>query len=40
MGIPVDGETNVFCDNESVFKNATRPVDTQEEAQRNCLPQN
>jgi len=25
MGIPVDGPTSVFCDNESVFKNATRP---------------
>jgi hypothetical protein len=28
MGIPVDGSTNVFCDNESVFKNATRPEST------------
>ena len=28
MGIPVDGATNVFCDNESVFKNATRPEST------------
>jgi hypothetical protein len=28
MGIPVDGPTNVFCDNESVFKNATRPEST------------
>ena len=25
MGIPLDGETNVFCDNESVFKSATMP---------------
>ena len=25
MGIPLDGETNVFCDNESVFKNSTQP---------------
>jgi len=25
MGIPVDGSTSVFCDNESVFKNSTRP---------------
>ena len=24
MGIPIDGPTNVFCDNESVFKSATR----------------
>ncbi len=28
MGIPVDGPTNVFCDNESVFKNVTRPEST------------
>ena len=28
MGIPLDGPTNVFCDNESVFKNATRPEST------------
>ena len=25
LGIPVDGPTNTFCDNESVFKNLTRP---------------
>ena len=25
MGIPLDGETNVFCDIESVFKNSTQP---------------
>ena len=25
MGIPVEGPTNVFCDNESVFKNSTHP---------------
>ena len=25
MGVGLDGPTNVFCDNESVFKNATRP---------------
>ena len=28
MGIPLDGPTNVFCDNESVFKNSTRPEST------------
>ena len=28
MGIPIDGPTNVFCDNESVFKNVTRPEST------------
>ena len=28
MGVPVDGPTNVFCDNESVFKNATRTEST------------
>ena len=28
MGMPVNGPTNVFCDNESVFKNATRPEST------------
>jgi hypothetical protein len=28
MGIPVDGATNVFCDNESVFKNASKPEST------------
>ncbi|KAL7567579.1 hypothetical protein ACA910_000179 [Epithemia clementina (nom. ined.)] len=25
MGIPIDGETNVFCNNKSVFKNAMQP---------------
>lgn len=25
MGIPVTGPINVFCDNESVFKNTTKP---------------
>lgn len=25
MGVPLDGPTNVFCDNDSVFKNATIP---------------
>jgi len=28
MGIQVDGPTNVFCDNESVVKNTTRPEST------------
>jgi len=28
MGIPLDGSTSVFCDNESVFKNSTRPEST------------
>jgi hypothetical protein len=28
MGIPIDGPTNVFCDNESVFKNSTHPEST------------
>jgi hypothetical protein len=28
MGIPVDGPTSVFCDNESVFKNVTKPEST------------
>jgi hypothetical protein len=28
MGIPVYGETNVFCDNEAVFKNSTKPEST------------
>jgi hypothetical protein len=28
MGIPLDGPTNVFCDNESVFKNVTKPEST------------
>jgi hypothetical protein len=28
MGIPLDGSTSVFCDNESVFKNATHPEST------------
>jgi hypothetical protein len=25
MGVPLDGSTSVFCDNESVVKNTTRP---------------
>ena len=25
MGVPLDSETNVFCDNESVFNNSTLP---------------
>jgi RPA family protein len=28
MGIEVDGTTNVFCDNDSVVKNSTRPEST------------
>ena len=28
FGIPIDGPTNGFCDNESVVKNATRPEST------------
>jgi hypothetical protein len=28
MGIPVEGPTNVFCDNEAVFKNASKPEST------------
>ena len=28
MGIPIDGATNVFCDNEAVFKNASKPEST------------
>ena len=28
MGVPLDGEMNVFCDNESVFKNSTLPEST------------
>jgi len=28
MGIPIDGPTNVFCDNEAVFKNSTMPEST------------
>ena len=28
MGVPLDGEMNVFCNNESVFKNSTIPEST------------
>jgi len=28
MGVPLEGATNTFCDNESVFKNATMPEST------------
>ena len=28
MGIPMEGPTNVFCDNESVFINSTHPEST------------
>jgi hypothetical protein len=28
MGIPMDGPTNVFCDNEAVVKNTTKPEST------------
>ena len=28
MGVPLDGPTNTFCDNESVFKNSTLPEST------------
>ena len=28
MGIPLDGPGNVFCDNEAVVKNTTRPEST------------
>ena len=25
FGIPIEGETNIFCDNEAVYKNASTP---------------
>ena len=28
MGVPLDGETSVFCDNEAVFKNSSVPEST------------
>jgi len=28
FGIPIDGPTNTFCDNQSVVNNATRPKST------------
>jgi len=28
MGVEVDGPTNVFCDNEAVVKNTTKPEST------------
>ena len=28
MGVPIDGATNVFCDNDSVVKNASLPEST------------
>jgi hypothetical protein len=28
MGIPLDGSTNIFCDNEAVVKNTTKPEST------------
>jgi len=28
MGVPLEGPTNVFCDNEAVFKNSTKPEST------------
>ena len=28
FGIPIEGPTNVFCDNEAVFKNTTIPEST------------
>ena len=28
FGIPIEGPTNVFCDNEAVYKNASQPDST------------
>jgi hypothetical protein len=28
LGVPMEGATNVFCDNESVVKNSSRPEST------------
>jgi hypothetical protein len=28
FGVPIEGPTNVFCDNEAICKNATRPEST------------
>ena len=28
FGVPIEGPTNIFCDNESVFKNASIPDST------------
>ena len=25
FGVPIDGSTNIFCDNEAVYKNASTP---------------
>ena len=39
MGIPVEGPTNVFCDNESVFINSTKPDSTlKKKTQCNSVP--
>ena len=31
FGVPIDGARNVFCDNEAVCKNTTRPESTMSE---------
>ena len=28
MGIPIDGPTNIFCDNEAIVRNSTMPEST------------
>ena len=28
FGVPIEGPTNVFCDNETVYKNASTPEST------------
>ena len=26
VGVPIDGSTDIFCDNEAVYKNASTPI--------------
>jgi hypothetical protein len=35
FGIPIDGPTNIFCNNESVFKNVSRPESVLSKKQHN-----
>ena len=37
FGIPIDGPADVFCDNESVFKNVSRPESVLSKKQHSIL---
>jgi hypothetical protein len=36
MGVPIDGPASIYCDNQSVFKNASRPESVCNKKHNSC----